>query len=89
MTICYSVAEALPVFVFEGMLAGHALLRNECSGMEEQLEDGRNGFLLKSDDFWQMVGTIERILNRTSTSDVQLEENMIFSVKAITGGPIL
>ena len=55
VTVCYSLREALPVFVFEGMLAGHPLLRNDCSGLQEQLEEGRNGFLLESGNFWQVV----------------------------------
>ena len=74
VTICYSLSEALPLFVFEGMIAGHVLLRNECSGMEEQLEIGSNGFLLESTDFWQVVRTIERILDRRRTTDEQLAE---------------
>ena len=64
VTICYSQSETLPIFVVEGMLAGHPILRNDCSGAEEQLEDGRNGFLLDTEDFWQVVETFERILNR-------------------------
>jgi glycosyltransferase involved in cell wall biosynthesis len=72
VTICYSLTEALPIFVYEGMLAGHPLLRNECSGLEEQLEEGRNGLLLESGDFEQVVGTIERILHRGKTRNEQL-----------------
>jgi glycosyltransferase involved in cell wall biosynthesis len=72
VTICYSLREAFGLFVIEGMFAGHPLLRNDCSGLEEQLEPGRNGFLLENDDFWQVVGTIERILNRRKTSNEQL-----------------
>ncbi len=74
VTICYSQSETLPVFVVEGMLAGHPILRNDCSGVEEQLEPGRNGFLLDTEDFWQVVGTFERLLNRWKTSDDCLAE---------------
>ena len=63
ITICYSLMEALPLFVFEGMLAGHPVLRNDSSGMEEQLEDGKNGFYLDTNDFDQVVATIERVTN--------------------------
>ena len=56
------------------MIAGHVLFRNECSGMEEQLEIGSNGFLLESTDFWQVVRTIETILDRRRTTDEQLAE---------------
>jgi glycosyltransferase involved in cell wall biosynthesis len=72
VTLCYSLYECLPIFVFEGMLAGHPILRNASSGVEEQLENGRNGYLLERDDFWQMVCTIERVLNRSTTSDQTL-----------------
>ena len=72
VTICYSQSETLPIFVVEGMLAGHPILRNDCSGAEEQLEDGRNGFLLDTEDFWQVVDAFERILNRGKTTDDQL-----------------
>src|SRR6185437_2894355 len=59
VTICYSQSETLPIFVVEGMLAGHPILRNDCSGAEEQLEAGRNGWLLETEDFWQVVDTFE------------------------------
>jgi glycosyltransferase involved in cell wall biosynthesis len=72
VTVCYSIREALPVFVFEGMLAGHPLLRNDCSGLQEQLEEGRNGFLLESGNFWQVVDTLERMLHRRKTTNEQL-----------------
>lgn len=72
VTICYSLRECLPLFVFEGMLAGHPVIRNECSGVDEQLEEGRNGFLARGDDFWHLVEVFETILNREKTSAEQL-----------------
>jgi glycosyltransferase involved in cell wall biosynthesis len=72
VTICYSLREALPVFVFEGMLAGHPILRNDCSGLQEQLEEGQNGFLLESGNFWHVVDTLERMLHRRKTTNEQL-----------------
>ncbi len=72
VTICYSQSEVLPIFVVEGMLVGHPILRNDCSGVDEQLEPGGNGFLLDSDNFWLVVETFERILNRGKTSHEQL-----------------
>src|SRR5262249_50852416 len=67
VTICYSQSETGPITVVEGMLAGHPILRNDCSGVDEQLEAGRNGFALETEDFWQVVETFERILNRRKT----------------------
>ncbi len=72
VTVCYSMREALPLFVFEGMTAGHPILRNDSSGMEEQLIDGKNGYLLDSNDFRQVIGVIEKMLNRRKTSDKDL-----------------
>lgn len=72
ITVCYSMREALPLFVFEGMTAGHPVLRNDCSGVDEQLVEGGNGFLLDSKDFRQVITVIEKILNRSKTSDEEL-----------------
>lgn len=69
MTICYSMREALPLFVFEGMINGHPVLRNDSSGMEEQLVDGKNGYYLATHDFDQVVDTIEKVLNKQKTSN--------------------
>jgi glycosyltransferase involved in cell wall biosynthesis len=72
VSICYSQSETGPLTIIEGMLAGHPILRNDCSGVDEQLEAGRNGYPLDSGDFWQVVETFERILNRGKTSNEQL-----------------
>jgi glycosyltransferase involved in cell wall biosynthesis len=74
MTICYSLRECLPLFVFEGMISGHPILRNDSSGMEEQLLPGKNGFYLESDGFTQVVETIEAVLNKSKTSNKQLAD---------------
>lgn len=72
ITICYSMRECLPIFVFEGMAMGHPILRNDASGMEEQLIEGENGYKLESGDFDQVVATIERVLNRETTTNQAL-----------------
>jgi glycosyltransferase involved in cell wall biosynthesis len=72
MTVCYSLSETMGIFVFEGMLAGHPILRNDCSGIDEQLEEGENGYRLDTNDYWQVVETFERVLNRRKTSNEQL-----------------
>lgn len=72
ITICYSMRECLPVFVFEGMLAGHPILRNNSSGMHEQLNDGKNGFYLDSNDYYQVVSTLEKVMNKSKTSNNEL-----------------
>jgi len=73
ITICYSLRECLPLFVFEGMVAGHPILRNDSSGIDEQLIDGKNGYYLDSSDYQQIKDTIEKVLNKTTTTDGTLE----------------
>lgn len=72
ITLCYSMRECLPLFVFEGMITGHPILRNDSSGVDEQLRDGINGYLLKSNDFWSIVDTLEQIHNKNITSNKDL-----------------
>lgn len=72
ITICYSMRECLPIFVYEGMAMGHPILRNDVSGQEEQLEIGKNGLFLDSNDFYQVVSVIETILNTNKTSGKKL-----------------
>lgn len=73
ITICYSLRECLPLFVFEGMITGHPILRNDSSGIDEQLQEGINGFKLETKDYEQVVSQIETILNKSKTSDKDLE----------------
>lgn len=74
VTICYSLQEALPIFVYEGMATGHPIIRNESSGQEEQLIEGQNGFGVSSRDFAGLVAVIEKMLNKQTTSNKQLTE---------------
>lgn len=74
VTVCYSMRECLPMFVYEGMIAGHPLLRNDSSGLEEQLVDGKNGFYLDSEDFEQVIQSIEAICNKSQTSNEALAD---------------
>lgn len=80
-TICYSIREALPLFVFEGMIAGHPVLRNDSSGMEEQLAPGKNGWYLDTNDFNQVVEVLETVLNKSKTSDQKLAAMSAVSYK--------
>ena len=71
--ICCSFNEALPLYVIEGMAMGHVVLRNDAGGMEEQLEEGVNGFRLDSDEIGQIARVLERVLNRQATPDARLQ----------------
>jgi glycosyltransferase involved in cell wall biosynthesis len=78
-TVCYSIREALPLFVFEGMISGHPLLRNDSSGMEEQLIVGKNGWRIESNDYDQVIATFEEVLNKQKTSSQKLADMSIAS----------
>ncbi len=71
-SICYSLMEALPLNIMEAMKMQHFLLRNDSSGMEEQLIPGENGYFLDSNDLNQFVEVIEKVLNKKKTSNEQL-----------------
>jgi glycosyltransferase involved in cell wall biosynthesis len=71
--ICCSFNEALPLYVIEGMCAGHLVLRNDSAGMEEQLDEGVNGFRIDSNDVRQVARVIERVLNKRTMTDERLQ----------------
>ena len=72
MTVCYSMRECLPLFVFEGMITGHPILRNDSSGVDEQLVPGKNGFLLPSDNILLVAEVFEKVLNKKKTPNSSL-----------------
>lgn len=72
ITICYSMSEAMGIFVYEGMAYGHPIIRNDSAGMEEQLVEGKNGYGVSSKDFPGLVAAIEKLSNRKKTSSSKL-----------------
>lgn len=72
VTVCYSLTEALGIFVYEGMATGHPIIRNESAGQEEQLQDGVNGYAVSSADFPGLVAAIEKMLNKSTTTNEML-----------------
>ena len=71
--ICCSFNEALPLYVIEGMCSGHIVLRNRGGGMEEQLDEGVNGFRIESTDIRQFARVLERMLNKRTMPDSRLQ----------------
>ena len=49
VTICCSINESFGLYVAEGMLMGHVILRNNSAGRAEQLVEGVNGLLITDD----------------------------------------
>ncbi len=73
-TITYSLSESFSMTTMEGMSYGHPIIRSECSGVEEQLVVGANGFLARTTDFSELVDTVETVLNKEKTSNIKLAE---------------
>lgn len=71
--ICCSFHETGPLFVLEGMRYGHVVLRNDAGGMEDQLDDGVNGYWIDSTDIRQFAGVLARLLDKRTMSDSQLQ----------------
>lgn len=71
--ICCSFRETGPLYVLEGMRCGHIVLRSNAGGMEEQLDDGVNGFRLDTADVRQFAGVLARVLNKRTMPDSQLQ----------------
>ena len=61
------------MYVLEGMLCGHVVLRNDVGGMEEQLDDGVNGFRIDSTDIRQFAGVLARMLDKHAIPDSLLQ----------------
>jgi glycosyltransferase involved in cell wall biosynthesis len=77
--LCVSEYEALPLFVCESMAMGQIVLRNNCSGVDEQLVQGKNGILLDLSNLHDAIEQILILLDRDKTSNEQLKEMGISS----------
>jgi glycosyltransferase involved in cell wall biosynthesis len=64
VTICCSLNETFALFVAEGMLMNHVILRNHTSGFEEQLRDGINGFSIDEGDLNDFASKIAQLLDK-------------------------
>jgi glycosyltransferase involved in cell wall biosynthesis len=63
-TICSSLNETFALYVAEGMMMGHVLLRNSSSGKAEQIVDKKNGFIINSNDIDQFALSIAHLLTK-------------------------
>lgn len=71
VVICCSLNETFALYVAEGMLMGHVVLRNNTAGVDEQLVEGRNGYLI-TDQIPQFASVLEKLLNK-ATSEASLQ----------------
>jgi glycosyltransferase involved in cell wall biosynthesis len=72
VAISCSLSAAFPRWVTEAMAMGHVVLHNGAGGRDEQLAEGKNGYLVDSGDVSQVARVVERLLNRETTSDAAL-----------------
>lgn len=71
--ICCSLNETFALYVAEGMYMGHVILRNDSSGIDEQLRDGKNGYKIDHTDINQFSAAIEKLLNKKTNSNHDLQ----------------
>jgi glycosyltransferase involved in cell wall biosynthesis len=74
VAICCSLNETFVLYIAEGMQMGHIVLRNKSAGVDEQLQDGVNGYLIDEKDITQFSSVIEKVLNKKKTSNKTLME---------------
>ncbi len=72
VVICCSLNETFGLYIAEGMFMGHVVLRNNSAGIDEQLQDGVNGYFIDHTNIKQFAGIIEKLLNKKTTSDTTL-----------------
>ena len=77
--ICCSLNETFGLYIAEGMLMGHVVLRNNSAGQAEQLQEGVNGYAIDHTDVVQFAGVLEKLLNKKTSSDKQLYEMGVHS----------
>ena len=71
--ICCSLNETFALYVAEGMFMGHVVLRNNSAGVDEQLQDGVNGYFVDHTDVTKFASVIEKLLNKKTNSDKDLQ----------------
>lgn len=81
--ICCSLNETFGLYVAEGMLMGHLVIRNNSAGVDEQLQNGKNGYLIDHTDVVQFGNVLEKILNKQKTSDEELQKMGQISQKIV------
>lgn len=72
--ICCSLNETFCLSVAEGMLMNHFILRNNSAGVDEQLKDGVNGYLIDHTNINSFADVIEKVLNKEKTPSDKLHK---------------
>jgi len=82
--ICCSLNETFALYVAEGMLMGHVVLRNNSAGVDEQLQEGKNGYFIDHTDVIQFARVLEKLLNKKTSSEASLQKMGKLSQKMIS-----
>jgi len=72
--VCCSLNETFGLYVAEGMFMGHLILRNNSAGVDEQLRDSVNGYLVDHTDVSQFASRIEKVLSKKKNSNQNLQQ---------------
>lgn len=81
--ICCSINETFALYVAEGMYMGHVVLRNNSAGIDEQLQEGKNGYFIDHENINQFAASIKKILNKKTNSNTDLQKMGQVSQKII------
>ena len=81
--VCCSLNETFGLYVAEGMLMGHIVLRNNSAGIDEQLKDGVNGYFIDHTDIEKFAAILEKLLNKKTISNAQLQKMGVASQEII------
>lgn len=73
VTVCSSLNETFAIFVAEGMLMGHPIIRNNTSGWQEQIMNNKNGFIFNTLDINRLTECIRKILDRDLSNETLLK----------------
>ncbi len=68
VTVCSSLNETFALFVAEGMLMGHPILRNDTSGWQEQIQNTKNGYFFKMHDVEDLTEAIRKLLDKKASN---------------------
>lgn len=82
--MCCSLNETFGLYVAEAMFMGHVVVRNDSAGVDEQLQEGVNGYLIDHTDVPKIADVLEKLLNKDKTSDKDLQRMGEASQKIIS-----
>lgn len=70
--LCCSLNETFGLYISEGMLMGHVLLRNNVAGVNEQLVNEKNGYLIDHTNIEDISDKIRKIADKEETTNKSL-----------------